>query len=555
MKYVATLYAHGNQHYKLKPHKRNDFDKIFGPYLCFNDGNPEIIEQNGSFDFKAVLEGIVENCQRERTFLAVMGKKLQAGKIAEVLVKEANAFARGTRLRNIQGDVRKNISFRAVWDDGRSPVPFLNQAIGETGTFLDNCKKNQAHLNEVLSAKKDNLDKAKEELGLLTGKMDRIAGELKQEIFKCEDLFGPVIQKIIKHEKNEKNKQQSKAREKERLKIVEELSREVTRVVSHSSSFSKVVDELKENITGHLSNDLKVVIDCTLKIESNDELTLLHRLLAWRYPFLKSFKGNEPSCFTTMSGQKEACSGEWGVIEFTLAKCMFANAEKSSGLVSIPELILQNPFLKLYGHLQPTVEGSAQADVVDGAGASAAGISTEVKDVERELKAATAASRLISNIDAKLGGGKESKKEDLELIRAQVQSISDNRVLEKLFTWLMTQEYLWKTTGFSFTKTTMFGVEQYCRSTWGKIEQFFAKKMTTNSCRAALHGEHGTKGIDELVKGNPFLNKHRSLIEKMQKNFSLDDKESEAEGRIFERQQSTETSSIESSLDVSYASM
>ncbi|QGP54231.1 hypothetical protein PsalMR5_01672 [Piscirickettsia salmonis] len=547
---IVGLYVRGSEQDKLKPHGRKYFDRLFAPYFKFHNGHPQLsVEYMGNrFDFQAILKGIVENCKEKRTVWAVMGRQLQAGQTAKLLLEEASRYAAETGLRNIEGDVRRRIPFASNWDS-------YYGAPSAQETKIQSLNGNIAEVEGKIAC----LDKEKREL----------ISAVREDINKAGAHVKPLIEELIERkrqeeerrrleeERKEAERKQAELAERQKLAeckdllpeaVIQDLEGLVTPIVSMSAEQQILIN----------STNLKLVMQCISDIQgqSNEVFKALHYWLAKNYDFLKKPENNPVTDrSTTMSGQKEACSGEWGVIELTLAKCMFANTEKGSMLASIPELIVQNPFLKLYGHLQPIVEGGAGADAVDGAGASAAGIRPE-ENIGRDPQVAMITSRLISEIDTGLGRDKKSKKSDLELIQAQVQSVSDNRVLEELFIWLMTQRYLWKTTGFSFTNTTMFGKERYCRRTWGKIEECFAKKMTINSCQAALHGERGAKGIDELIKGNFFLNKHCSLIKKTQKNFDLEVMEpEEAEGRLFERQRSAEASNTEPSLDGSYASM
>ncbi|OAJ33316.1 hypothetical protein [Piscirickettsia salmonis] len=565
---IIGLYVHGSVQDGLKPHARKYFDRLFGPYFKFNNGQPQLsAEYTGDgFDFQAILKGIVENCKEKRTVWAVMGRQLQAGKTAELLLEEASRYAEETGFRNIEGDVRRGIPFSGSWDI--CGPPYKQEVVIQT-------------LNGSISGIEDEIAYSdRENRGLIF--------VVQNDINETGVNIKFLIEEMIERKRQEEERKKREEAERKRAELAERQKL----VECKALLPAEVVKSLEGPVSGSKDAIVKLIVQCILDTQGqgNEALQALHYLLAKNYAFLKKPENNPVTdCSTTMSGQKEVCSGEWGVIEFTLAKCMFVNAEKSSTLASIPELILQNPFLKLYKRLQSVSDESAEADVVEGAGVDVvdgaeagavggaeagavggaeagavggaeadvvdgAGVSAGIEDVERELKAEIAASKIICDIDVALGGDKESKKEDLELIRAQVQSVSDNRVLEKIFTWLMTQEYLWKTRGFSFTKTTMFGKEQFCRSTWGRVEECFAKQMTKNSCQAALYGERGAKGIDELIEGNPFLNRHGSLIKKEQKNFDLEAKEPEAGGRIFERQQSTEASNIESSLEVSYAS-
>ncbi|WP_371440179.1 hypothetical protein, partial [Piscirickettsia salmonis] len=545
---IIGLYVHGSEQDGLKSHGRKYFDRLFAPYFKFNDGDPQLsVEYTGDgFDFEDILKGIVENCKEKRTVWAVMGRQLQAGKIAKLLLEEASRYTEETGLRNIEGDVRRGISFSSSWDI-KGP-PYKQKIIIQT-------------LNE-------NITEVEGEIACLDEEKKGLVSAVREDINKAGAHVKLRIEELIERKRQEEERKKREEAERKRAELAErqklaeckellpeamikDLEGLVTPIASIPAEQQILIN----------SANLKLVMQCISDIQGqgNEVLKALHYWLAKNYDFLKKPENNAVSDrSTTMSGQKEACSSEWNVIELTLAKCMFANAEKCDALASIPELILQNPFLKLYDRLQPSAEadavdgaeggavGGARADVVDGAGARSG-----VESIARDFEVVMKSQKLITNIDAALGRDKKSKKNDLELIRTQVQSVPDNRVLEKLFAWLMTQGYLWKTTGFSFTNTTMFGKERYCRSTWGKIEECFAKKMTTNSCQAALHGRLDVKGIDKLIEDNPFLNKHRSLIKKTQKNFDLEAMELETEGRLFERQQSAETSSIESSLEVS----
>ncbi|RNC77438.1 hypothetical protein DA717_10250 [Piscirickettsiaceae bacterium NZ-RLO2] len=503
---IVGLYVRGSEQDRLKPHGRKYFDRLFAPYFKFHNGHPQLsVEYMGNrFDFQAILKGIVENCKEKRTVWAVMGRQLQAGQTAKLLLEEASKHVEETGLRNIEGDVRRRIPFASNWDSyygapsaQETKIQSLNGNIAEVEGEIARLDKEK---RELISAVREDINKAGAHVKPL---IEELIERKRQE----------EERRRLEEERKEAERKQAELAERQKLAeckdllpeaVIQDLEGLVTPIVSMSAEQQILIN----------STNLKLVMQCISDIQgqSNEVFKALHYWLAKNYDFLKKPENNPVTDrSTTMSGQKEACSGEWGVIELTLAKCMFANTEKGSMLASIPELIVQNPFLKLYGHLQPIVEGGAGADavdgagvdVVDGAGASAAGIRPE-ENIGRDPQVAMTTSRLISEIDTGLGRDKKSKKSDLELIRAQVQDVSDNRVLERLFTWLMTQEYLWKTTGFSFTNTTMFGKERYCRSTWGKIEECFAKKMTINSCQAALHGELGAKGIDELIKGNFF---------------------------------------------------
>ncbi|QGP58038.1 hypothetical protein [Piscirickettsia salmonis] len=117
---------------------------------------------------------------------------------------------------------------------------------------------------------------------------------------------------------------------------------------------------------------------------------------------------------------------------------------------------------------------------------------------------------LLDTLEEELAKIKD-KDQSLNIILKHIADIDDNPSLRMVHSLLAKHSGLVKAKFWNTHKTTMYGDETRCSALWEKIEQAFAKQMFAN-----LYKESDTlseEKIATLIQDNPFLKRHRSMIE------------------------------------------
>ncbi|MGJ3501184.1 hypothetical protein PsalN5692_02026 [Piscirickettsia salmonis] len=327
---IATLYIQGDREYGLKSHSESYFNKIFGPYLKFNGGSPVIAPEyslvNGNSDFEKILAGIVDNCQRKRTFWARVWGKLQAGKISALLLKAANKGCSQTALKINSGNVRKREAFSSSWT-GKKP----SECEAETKTLLDELNKEE-YLLEVLSQ------------------------TIQSETCKKPKLLRDFAQKVSDYGKELKNAFNAMQDFRLLMQKVEKKGAAAGGLDSQAKGAEggeKPQQEVLLRLTGERKVDGVIILKYIEGITGNEQLLSLYNELRGREYLIKGSLLRIFSHFrTTMSGEAVKCSETWYTIEAAFTNRIRSNHQAMGGSEQDwTQLVANYPFLKNHGEV------------------------------------------------------------------------------------------------------------------------------------------------------------------------------------------------------------
>ncbi|PRP61634.1 hypothetical protein C7B72_20950, partial [Bacillus halotolerans] len=322
---IAKLYISGSPKDQLKKHNKNYFDKIFKPHISFNYGDPKIISEDDGFAFAKIIGDILFNCAKHRTLFARMGQQLQAGKFADILLKQATAASNSTGLKITSASIHKEVHFYA---EDISHVENARKALNEAkANFLKKDKPQQLKLPQLiaeLQSKKKGLFKNFEQ------KIDKYGHKLG-----CAYKIRASYPTPIENSRPAELASQTKSNQ--------------TIAPSLEQKLNTLLDTLEEELTKIKDKDqsLDIILKHIADIDDNPSLRMVHSLLAKHNNLVKPKFWNTHK--TTMYGDEARCSALWEKIEQAFAKRMFANLYKESDTLSeekIATLIQDNPFLK-----------------------------------------------------------------------------------------------------------------------------------------------------------------------------------------------------------------
>ncbi|APS50760.1 hypothetical protein AVI50_07845 [Piscirickettsia salmonis] len=313
---VATWYVGGSADHGLSKHNQSRFEKIFSPYLNFNNGQPRLADeyQPNTLIFDELLPEIISKC--EQTTKHWLDKNLYHGaKTIEILVNEAKAEAQDPESQRLCAELKTACvaaeKILASKSPNFTPLPSLMPL-----EHADN-------LSIKLHYFQEEDDKRQNTLNLELQSLEKERNTLSQFIDKAIE--------IVKH-------------------AYQELLDKIKKRVCPDYSYDRKIT-IDDKLTADATNDLAIVIKHIANISNNEDLTKIHNILAKRDYLTKHTSGAD--CKTTMSGTARSCSAEWQKIEQTFACKMFSNEIKNSGdencrANKLSELIKSNPFLQKY---------------------------------------------------------------------------------------------------------------------------------------------------------------------------------------------------------------
>ncbi|MCF6776659.1 hypothetical protein L3V83_08750 [Thiotrichales bacterium 19X7-9] len=155
---VAQLYCQGDVDEGLKTHDEYYFNRIFGDYFDYNEGEPKLKNDVDVTKFDEILNTIFTNCQsfRNRFFT-----KRQCGLIAQILTDKVNDHTHSLGMEISQGNVRKKESFKFE-DDYYKIIKNIKEKqsqIKDIKEGRDNAKSNLQSLYKKQSEAFDQFDR------------------------------------------------------------------------------------------------------------------------------------------------------------------------------------------------------------------------------------------------------------------------------------------------------------------------------------------------------------------------------------------------------------
>ncbi|QGP54230.1 hypothetical protein PsalMR5_01671 [Piscirickettsia salmonis] len=330
---IAALYIQGDRKLGLKSHSASYFNKIFGPYFEFNGGSPVIAPGyslvDGKSDFEQILAGIVDNCQRKRTFWARVWGKLQAGKISALLLEAVDKGCSKTALKIHSGNVRTGEAFSSSWI-GKKP----SECEAEAKALSDEFNK-EKYLLELSSTTIEAGEAKKQKLlNDFTQKVTDYGKELKR-VFNAIRSFRLLVQKAEKKgaAAGGLDSQVKGAEGGEKLQQETFLPKEL-------------------RLTGERKVDGAIIVKHIEGITGNEQLLSLYNELREKEYLIK---GNLLRIFshfrTTMSGEAVKCSETWHTIEAAFTNRVRSNHQAMGGSEQDwTQLVTDYPFLR--NHMQ-----------------------------------------------------------------------------------------------------------------------------------------------------------------------------------------------------------
>ncbi|AKP73695.1 hypothetical protein Psal006b_01912 [Piscirickettsia salmonis] len=333
---IATLYIQGDRERGLKSHSESYFNKIFGPYLEFNGGSPVIAPGyslvDGNSDFEQILAGIVDNCQRKRTFWARVWGKLQAGKISALLLEAADKDCSKTALKINSGNVRAREAFSSNWI-GNKP----SECQAEAKALLDEFNRDK-HLLKILpkTIEAGEAKKAK----LLDDFARKVAdyGKELKSAFNAIRSFRLLVQKAEK-----------------KGAAVGGLDSQVKDAEGGEKPQQATFLQKELQLTGERKVDGAIIVKHIEGIADNEQLLSLYDKLKEKEYLIK---GNLLRIFshfrTTMSGEAVKCSETWHTIEAAFTNRVRSNHQAMDGSEQgWTQLVTNYPFLR--NHMQAQI--------------------------------------------------------------------------------------------------------------------------------------------------------------------------------------------------------